>query len=360
MEFMDVFDPESSGIAPEIMYKTTDRRGRMVVMRPDSTMPIARLAATRLQNEEKPLRLYYTQRIYRSNPNLTGRSDEVLQSGVELLGAAGKRADLEAIATAVEALSACTPDFRLELGHAGFFRAIAAQLPIADEQREDLRLTIESKNYAALSTLLDGLPQTPAVAAMRRLPRLFGGEEVFAEAAPLCGSDEAASMLEYLHSLYRCLVQLGLGDRLMVDLGLVQRNDYYTGVVFSAYAQDCGDAVLLGGRYDNLLARFDMPMPAIGFSGNVDAVVKLLAEQGFAPDCRKPDVLVFGEEGCELKALQYASGLAARGGSCETSVFETEEETGAYARRRQIPTDVLVGETIRELAVGGEKGGEAT
>ena len=360
MEFMDVFDPESSGIAPEIMYKTTDRRGRMIVMRPDSTMPIARLAATRLQNEEKPLRLYYTQRIYRSNPNLTGRSDEVLQSGVELLGAAGKRADLEAIATAVEALSACTPDFRLELGHAGFFRAIAAQLPIADEQREDLRLTIESKNYAALSTLLDGLPQTPAVAAMRRLPRLFGGEEVFAEAAPLCGSDEAASMLEYLHSLYRCLVQLGLGDRLMVDLGLVQRNDYYTGVVFSAYAQDCGDAVLLGGRYDNLLARFDMPMPAIGFSVNVDAVVKLLAEQGFAPDCRKPDVLVFGEEGCELKALQYASGLAARGGSCETSVFETEEETVAYARRRQIPTVVLVGETIRELAVGGEKGGEAT
>lgn len=166
-------------------------------------------------------------------------------------------------------------------------------------------------------------------------------------------------MLEYLHSLYRCLVQLGLGDRLMVDLGLVQRNDYYTGVVFSAYAQDCGDAVLLGGRYDNLLARFDMPMPAIGFSVNVDAVVKLLAEQGFAPDCRKPDVLVFGEEGCEMKALQYASEIAGRGGSCETSVFETEEETVAYARRRQIPTVVLVGETIRELAVNGEKGGEA-
>ena len=195
LEFMDVFEPEVSGISPEVMYKTTDRRGRLIAMRPDSTMPIARLAATRLQNQEKPIRLYYTQRIYRSNPNLTGRSDEVLQSGVELLGAAGKRADLEAIATAVEALSRCLPDFRLELGHAGFFRAIAAQLPISPEEREKIRSTIESKNYAALNTMLDALEQTPSVTAMRRLPRLFGGEEVFAQAAPLCGSSQAEEML---------------------------------------------------------------------------------------------------------------------------------------------------------------------
>ena len=72
-------------------------------------------------------------------------------------------------------------------------------------------------------------------------------------------------MLEYLHSLYKSLSALGLGNRLMVDLGLVQRNDYYTGVVFSAYAQDCGDAILLGGRYDNLLGRFDLPMPPSAF-----------------------------------------------------------------------------------------------
>ena len=195
---------------------------------------------------------------------------------------------------------------------------------------------------------------------MRRLPRLFGGEEVFAEAAPLCGSEEAASMLEYLHSLYRSLVQLDLGDRLMVDLGLVQRNDYYTGVVFSAYAQDCGDAILLGGRYDNLLSRFDLPMPAIGFSVNVDAVVKLLAEQGYAPDCPKPDVLVFGPEGCEMKALLFASGVAAQGGSCETSVFETEEETIAYARRRGISRVAVVGDTVREIRLEDETGkGEA-
>ena len=157
------------------------------------------------------------------------------------MGAQGLRADLEVIAAGVEALSTCVENFRVEIGHAGFFRALADQLPLSQGEREQLRTTIESKNYAALSELLDPLEPTPAVEAMRRLPRLFGGQEVLAQAERWCEGD-AAQMLEYLKTLYSALGQLGLGDRLMVDLGLVQRNDYYTGMVFSAYVEDQGDA----------------------------------------------------------------------------------------------------------------------
>ncbi len=177
LEFYDVFDTESSGIGQEVMYKMSDKRGRLVCMRPDSTMPIARLTATRLQNLPKPIRLYYTQHIYCNNPGLTGRNDEVMQSGIELLGARGRRADLEVLATAIEALSRCVPNFRIELGHAGFFKAIAAQLPIDDAVREDIRQYIEAKNYAALDMVLDQLGESKSVNAMRRLPRLFGGKK---------------------------------------------------------------------------------------------------------------------------------------------------------------------------------------
>lgn len=183
LEFYDVFDPDFSGISQETMYKMSDRHGRLMVMRPDSTIPIARLTATRLQTLPKPVRLYYNQKIYRSNPGLTGRNNEATQTGIELLGAPRTPADLEVIVTAVEALSRCVPNFRLELGHAGFFRALAAQLPIGDDLREDIRSTIESKNYAALNTILDQLENSRSVDAMRRLPRLFGGEEVFARGA---------------------------------------------------------------------------------------------------------------------------------------------------------------------------------
>ena len=182
LEFFDVFNLPGAAIPQQEMYKCTDNQGRLLVLRPDSTLPIARMAASRLQQRQKPLRFYYGQTVYRNSPDLSGRNDECAQMGIELMGAQGLRADLEVIAAGVEALSTCVENFRVEIGHAGFFRALADQLPLSQGAREQLRTTIESKNYAALSELLDPLEPTPAVEAMRRLPRLFGGQEVLAQA----------------------------------------------------------------------------------------------------------------------------------------------------------------------------------
>lgn len=356
LEFYDVFDPGRSGIGQEVMYKLTDKRGRLMVLRPDSTLPIARLTATRLQNQQKPLRLFYTQRVYRSNPGLTGKNDEVMQSGIELLGAAGRRADLEAVVTAIEAMSKCVPNFRIELGHAGFFRALAAKLPVSDDVREDIRLSIEAKNYPALNQILDGLDESPAVEAMRRLPRLFGGEEVFAEAARLCVDEAAEKTLSYLRELYGALSALPMGGRIMIDLGLVQRIDYYTDIIFSAYVEDCGDAVLTGGRYDNLLELFGAPMSAIGFAVNVDAIAKILIEHGRASGPEPADVLVHGDAGFELKALTHASGLVERGCKCENSVFESREQALDYAKRQGIARVDFVSETVETVRLPGKDG----
>ncbi len=346
LEFYDVFNPESSGIGQEVMYKMTDQRGRLVVMRPDSTMPIARLTATRLQNLPKPIRLFYTQPIYRNNPGLTGRSDETVQTGIELLGAGGMRADLEVIVTAIEALGKCVPNFRLELGHAGFFRALAEQLPVTDDVREDIRCTIETKDYAALNAILDGLENSRQVMAIRRLPRLFGGEEVFNQAALLCDDEKSGQTIEYLHELYRSLTKLGLDNQIIVDLGLVQRNDYYTNIVFSAYVEEYGDAMLLGGRYDNLLGCFGLPMPAIGFAINVDAIAKIMLERGKTPAVKPVDILVHGETGYEIQALHHASDLVEQGYQCESSVFETHAEALEYAKASGMKRIDFVGRTI--------------
>jgi ATP phosphoribosyltransferase regulatory subunit len=348
-EFYDVFTSSLSAIPQEVMYKMTDKQGRLIVMRPDSTMPIARLTATRLQNLPKPIRLFYTQPIYRNNPGLTGRRDETVQTGIELLGASGIRADLEVIVTAIEALSKCVPNFRLEIGHAGFFRALAEQLPITDDLREDIRKTIESKDYAALNSILDGLEDSKQVQAIRRLPRLFGGEEVFSEAAPLCSDEKSRQTIEYLHELYSALTQNGLGNRIIVDLGLVQRNDYYSNIVFSAYVEECGDAVLLGGRYDQLLGCFDLPMPAIGFAINVDAISKIVLEGKKIGKIAPVDVLVHGESGYELKALQYATNLVGQGLKCESSVFETHDEVMEYAKARGMKRIDFVSDTVESV-----------
>lgn len=353
-EFYDVYDPDFSGIPQEIMYKTTDRLGRLLVMRPDNTLSIARLTATRLQNLPKPVRLYYTQPVYRNNPGLNGRNNENLQMGIELLGVGGLRPDVEAVAVAVEALSRCVPGFRLELGHAGFFRSLSASLPVSEETREDIRCAIESKNYASLNTLLAPLGDGEEVQALRALPRLFGGEEVFEKASRFC-SGERKETLSYLHGIYRSLAEYGLGDRLIVDLGLVQRNDYYTGIVFSAYVEEYGDAVLLGGRYDNLLEHFGQPMPAVGFGVNVDAIAHALSQRNREVLLPHTEVLIHGEPGHEMKALRYAAGLLAQGKRCENSVFQTEEEAKAYAFESGIARVDIVGETVRTVVPDGRK-----
>ena len=147
IEYYDVFDLEDAGIPQTQMYKSTDNKGRLIVFRPDLTLPIARLTATRLKSVEKPIRLYYNQPVYRNRKDLSGRNDESVQAGIELIGAKGIRADLEVIATAVDALSACTKNFRLEIGDARFFQALADALPVrergypSDDRVEKLRRT---------------------------------------------------------------------------------------------------------------------------------------------------------------------------------------------------------------------------
>lgn len=347
LEYYDVFRLPGAAIPQQEMYKTTDNHGRLLVFRPDSTLPIARMAASRLQGRPKPLRLYYHQNVYRNRPDFSGRNDEAVQMGIELLGAGGLRADLEAITLAVSAMASCTQEFRLELGHARFSSALLNRLPLSSQQKEEIRATIEAKNYAALSELLDPLGDSPEVEAVKRLPRLFGGEEALEEAEAFCTDEETSQVLQYLKRLYGALRQLGLGEKLMVDLGLVQRNDYYTGIVFSAYVHNRGDAVLLGGRYDSLYGLFQCPMPAVGFGADLEALAALLPEE-----VKKQQVsltVVHGEPGFEPEAQRLVSHLTDEGQMCEASLFDTLEEVKSYARAVKAEKLLAVGEEVREV-----------
>ena len=160
IEFYDLFMGSSRNFQQESLYKLTDSKGRLIVMRPDSTLPIARLASTRLKGAKLPLRLYYNQSIFENNSLLKGRSDEVVQAGIELIGGENsKRADYEVLCTAVEALSSFDKEnFRLEIGHIGYFKELVAQLDVDDAVREEilslqrtiLHLTISLTRWATI------------------------------------------------------------------------------------------------------------------------------------------------------------------------------------------------------------------
>lgn len=351
IEFFDTFTLDSSGITPEDMFLLTDKKGRLMVMRPDSTIPIARMVSTRLQNEKLPLRLSYNQIIYRNNKSLAGKSNEIRQAGIELVGVSGKRADLELITAAVEVLKKLVPDFRIELGHAAFFKALVNKLPVSNTKKEEIRVSIESKNYSTLNSILDDMEQTDTVKALKKLPRLFGGEEVFDKALPLFNGTQAEEALAYLKELYKSLSTVLSEDKLMIDLGLVQRNDYYSDIIFSAYVLGSGDAILSGGRYDNLFEEFQNPMPAAGFGINVSELAKILLNKSAIKKSQPVDILVHSEDGFEMQGINVFTQLTENGENCELSVFENDLDAINYAKEKEIKTVCFVGNEIRKIKI---------
>ena len=345
LEFFDIFNLNSRYFPQESMYKLTDNKGRILVVRPDSTLPIARVAATRLRDAALPLRLFYRQNVYRNKPAMRGRSDEIHQMGIELIGSDSKRADLEVLTGAIEVLSSLENDsFRFEIGDIGYFRQLVNRLDADDATKEEIRSLIEVKNYPALNDLLDSIGNNEITSALKQLPRLFGGEEVFEKAEKLF--DGGKEIIANLREIYNSLAALGYNGKITVDLGLVNKLDYYTGIVIKGYLEGYGDAVLSGGRYNKLLAEFGYDVPAIGFAVNIDAAAKVIKQSG-AYSAPVPDIIVFGEDGYEMKAVEYAAELRKDGQIVELSVFDTYEETLSYAKEKHIGKVVCVGENIR-------------
>lgn len=352
IEFFDVFNLNSRYFPQESMYKLVDNKGRLLVVRPDSTMPIARVAATRLREVPLPLRMFYSQNVYRNKPVMRGRSDEIKQMGIELIGSASRRADLEVITTAIEVLASCDEEkFRFEIGDIGFFRELVSKLDTDDGTKEQIRSLIEVKNYPALNDLLDSIGDNQITNALKQLPRLFGGVEVFEKASQLFADEKIDKILSDLKSIYTNIAALGYDGKITIDLGIVNKMDYYTGVVIKGYLEGYGDAVLSGGRYNKLLAEFGYDVPATGFAVNIDAAAKLIKRSNTykAPAV---DAVVFADNGYEMAGLKYARKLISEGLTVENSVFDTLEETEKYAVEKHIKKLVYVSEKITETVLG--------
>ena len=288
VEYYDIIAATGHPLSQESMMKIVDRTGKILVMRPDNTVAIGRVAATKLKGLPLPLRLYYNQTVFRSDDVHTGARSEIDQCGVELIGAQGLRADLEVVSLAIHALDACgLSDYQIEIGHAGYFGALLKTLNLPGETEQTLRTLVEAKEFTAYAAMLSELEDAPAVEALRALPRLFGGVEVLERAERLC--PEASAVIAYLKTLYSVLDDAGLSRRVRFDLSLVHTIEYYTGIVFRGYGRGAAGNVLSGGRYDKLIGQFGAPVPATGFALDVEAVADCLP----MPEHQRPETVVY-------------------------------------------------------------------
>lgn len=337
LEFYDVFNMDNQPIPQEKMYKLFDNRGRILVLRSDMTTPIARIAATKIKPEMYPLKLCYSQNIFRVNEVLNGKLSEFTQSGIEVIGVDSIRGDIEAIITGIEALNKIgLENFKIEIGDSQFFRQLTEELPLDIEEKEQLRLFIQNKNISGLREFLDNkskIIDKNIIEILKRLPELFGGKEVITETRELLGKSYGIKALENIERVYEIMDKLGFGKYIAIDLGMVQNLNYYSGLIFRGYCMDAGDSILSGGRYDKLIENFGEKLPATGLAINVDIVLEALKAQGKIFEDKNIEKIIHCNFDDLHKAYNLLKDLTEKGIKAEVSLMKKEEESLKFAEK---------------------------
>jgi ATP phosphoribosyltransferase regulatory subunit len=267
LEYEQTFERGNIGGARPA-YRIFDEHGSVLVLRPDMTVPIARVVATRYAQAEPPLRFCYVAHAYRGVRPQRGQSREFLQAGVELIGVPGPEGAAEVLGVLCAALDAAGLDnYRVGLGDAALYPSLLEAFEV-DTERSDLILTeLAAGDFVGVDREIRALGLADSGAdLLLRLAHTRGGPEVL---EGLEGAlHDALSHMREVHGLLAPEV----ADRIIFDLGLVRSLGYYTGPLFQVYDPAFGVPLGGGGRYDELLGSFGRSLPAVGFALNVERV----------------------------------------------------------------------------------------
>ena len=281
LEIMDVL--EAGGHVPASPFKLFDSQGELLAMRPDVTMQVARMCSTRYAGCTAPLRFRYTQRVFReADTRLQAVTREMTQIGIECIGQKGAAADAEVIGLMTEALIAAgVPDFKLALATVGVLRALLAASQGTPAWQKSILQAYHASNFVDLDALTESESaqfvasgtRADVARAIRLLARIRGGQDAIAAARLLVEPLGCADGLDEFEQTYALLCARGLRERIMIDFSVMSSFDYYTGVVFEAYAPQIGTSLGSGGRYDHMLAAYGQDRPAAGFAFYLEQVM---------------------------------------------------------------------------------------
>lgn len=274
---------QAGGRVPASPFKFFDATGDLVTMRPDVTLQVARMCATRLGDAPGPYRFRYMQRVFRETEGqLRADVREKKQIGIECIGVAGAGADAEVIGLFAQALEAAgVTRFKLSLATVGVLRALLAASSAPEDWKAALLEAFHQSNFVEIDQLCDRAETNGSQFApvIRALARIRGGREAIVRARELVAPFGCADALDLFEETYDLLADAGLADRIVIDFSVMSSFDYYTGIVFEAFAPGLGCALGSGGRYDKLLATYGVDRPAAGFAFYLEEAMEAAAAQ---------------------------------------------------------------------------------
>lgn len=348
-EFFDIFNKERGTVSSKDMYKFFDREGNTLVLRPDITPSIARCAAKYYKDEEFPIRLCYLGNTFINNSSYQGKLKETTQIGCELINDDTSDADAEMLVLVIECLSeAGLKEFQIDAGHADFLAGLFEEAQFDNEEAQQLRFLIASKNIFGVEELISGKKLSADLKELfLKLPDLSGAVETIHYAQGIVKNPRSVLALERMEKVYHILQVYGYSQYVAFDLGMVSKYSYYTGLIFHAYTYGTGEAVASGGRYDHLVGQFGKEAPAIGLAILVDSLMMALFRQGIVlPEDDGCAMILYPQE-CRETAIHMANDYRGRGRNIELmrkSSRRSVEEYCAFAQKSGMDSLIFINE----------------
>ncbi|WP_066704355.1 ATP phosphoribosyltransferase regulatory subunit [Curvibacter delicatus] len=266
-------------------FKLVDQlSGRSMGLRADTTPQVARIDA-HLLNRRGVARLCYCGPVLHTRPASPHATREPLQFGAEIYGHAGLEADLEALQLALDCLKAAQLSaFTVDMADVRIVNALLADVTVEADALAQLHAALAAKDVTALTQLTQDFPPVSRQGLLALL-QLYGDVSVLDKAEkvlpPLPAVREALSNLKWLARQLE-------GTQLSFDLADLRGYAYYSGVRFAVYAEGASDALLRGGRYDEVGAVFGRKRPAVGFSLDLKTLVGAVATRPLRAAIRAP------------------------------------------------------------------------
>lgn len=338
------------GMGDELRSKTfrfDDRQtGRLLAIPPDITPQVARIVATRMHSLPLPHRIYYSGRVLRQAQMQSGKSREIFQSGVELIGLDSPEADAEMVAMAVEVLKNLGfTGFKIDLGQVEFYRGIMDASGLSVEVQKQLQEAISKKEVSAVRTILESAGAPDRVKEeIALLPRLYGGREVLQEARKIAGNERSLRALDNLAQVVDILDIYGVAEHLTIDLGEIRGLDYHSGITFEGFVPGVGEAICSGGRYDDLTAKYGYPAHATGFAFNILALLSSISKRPEVEASSSRDFLIFNNKDDRREALEVAQKLRSLGYTCARDIIKRDFDSSLeYAKKMNIRLLLVIG-----------------
>ena len=348
LEYEDVL---ATGMGDELKGKTyrfDDRQsGRLLALPPDVTPQIARIAATRMAVLPLPHRISYSERVLRQTEIQAGRSREIFQTGVELIGLDLPEADAEMIVMAIEAMQGLgLDDFTIDLGQVEFCQGVFQASGLSGEPLQQMREAVSRKDSSAVASLLKLHQVSPESACeLSALPRLFGGREVLKAAQKIVTNPRSLAALENMRLVLEILDIHGVADFLSIDLGETRGLDYHSGITFEGFVAGFGEPVCSGGRYDNLIGRYGFDAPATGFTFNLLNLLQTVERRPELQGCTATDFLLFNTGHDRRNVLQVGRQLRSLGYTTARDIIRRDDaQSLEYAKKMNIRCMLVIGD----------------